>query len=163
MTDDDHKDDPTVPEGPPKTLAEQARFLKVKETGEETAKGPILVLKPKARREAITSAATILSLTTHPATITLKNLVADLESLADQTEGRHTDTLRVIIDDSDSTCGQFGYDKGNLTETQAKTMLVQIVSRREIEEQHERELEKIRLQSSMGLLGKWFPKLFGAS
>jgi hypothetical protein len=82
------------------------------------------------------------------------DLLRDLTSLAEQTQGRKTETLKVIIEDADSTCSQFGYDIGDLTETQAKLLLVQVVSRREIEEQHERELEKITLQSSLGFFGR---------
>jgi len=90
------------------------------------------------------------------------DLLADLESLAGQTEGRRTETLQVVINDPDSTCDQFRYDIGNLTEAQATQMLIQIVSRREIEEEHERELEKIQLKSSLGFFGKLIAKLFRA-
>ena len=125
-------------------------------------------LSLKARAEATAVAATVLSLSSDSPTAVRSDMVrlADLESLTNQTEGRKTETLKVILDDPNSTCAQFGYEKGSLTEIQAKTMLAQVVSRREIEQKHERELEKIRLQGSYGLFGKvfsWFSKMFGAS
>ena len=51
-------------------------------------------------------------------------------------------------------CADFGFDIGDLTENQAKLLFVQIVGRREIEEEHERELEKIALRSSFNLVGR---------
>ncbi len=84
------------------------------------------------------------------------NLTADLESLAKQTNGRKTETLKVIIEDHDSTCEQFDFDIGDLTEKQAKILLVQVVAQRKDDEQHEREMEKVVLQSSLGLVGRLF-------
>lgn len=87
--------------------------------------------------------------------------LAALASLTDQTEGRKSDTLIVIIEDPDSTCEQFDYDKGCLTEVQAKIQLTPVVSRRKIEDQHKRDLEKAAVQTSLGLFGKvvsWFSR-----
>lgn len=99
----------------------------------------------------------------HPLEPPKPNLRADLKSLFDQSEGRKTETLKIIIDDPDSTFEQFDFDKGNLTDTQARILFIQIVIRREIKEEHKRELEKIQLKTILGLFGKWLSKLFGAS
>ncbi len=120
-------------------------------------------LSIEARGKAVEVAAGHLGLRSDPPTVLLSDLVRldDLESLADQTEGRRTETLNIIIKDPDSTCSQFGYNRGSLTEVQAQTLFKEIVKGREIEEHHERELEKIGLQGGFGLL-KWLSKLFGA-
>ena len=111
-------------------------------------------LEPEARVHATASAETIIGfdLEFKPK----PSLRADLASLAKQTDGRATETLNVIIEDSDSTCEQFEFNIGNLTQKQAKTLFVQIVNRREVEEQRERELEKVALQSSLGFIGRLF-------
>ncbi len=120
-------------------------------------------LSIEARGKAVEVAAGHLGLSSYAPTVLQSDLVrlADLASLADQTEGRRTENINHRRLSPDSTCSQFGYDKGSLTEVQAQTLFKEIVKGREIEEKHERELEKIGLQGSFGVL-KSLSKLFGA-
>ena len=154
MTDDDHKDDPTEPEPSPNSLEEQRLLIRAGRTAQETANTMIMFLTPEARGKAVDVAARHLGLSSDAPTVLQSDLVrvADLASLADQTEGRRTETLNIIIKDPESTCSQFGYDKGSLTEEQAQILFKEIVKGRGIEEQHERELEK----TLFGFVGRFF-------
>ena len=120
-------------------------------------------LSIEARGKAVEVAAGHLGLSSYAPTVLQSDLVrlADLKALADQTEGRRTENINHRRLSPDSTCAQFGYDRGSLTEVQAQTLFKEIVKSREIEEHHERELEKIGLQGGYGPL-KWLSKLFGA-
>lgn len=122
-----------------------------------------ITLSLEARGKAVEVAAGHLGLSSDAPTVLQSDLVrlADLKALADQTEGRRTENINHRRLSPDSTCAQFGYDKGSLTEEQAQILFKEIVKGREIEEQHERELEKIGLQGGFGLL-KSLSKLFGA-
>lgn len=151
MTPTDDQDDPRV----------TADDDQEQESGKGVLKGST-TLSIEARGEAVEVAAGHLGLSSDAPTVLQSDLVrrADLASLADQTEGRKTETMNIIIEDPDSTCAQFGYDKGSLTEVQAQILFKEIVKRREIEEQQERELEKT-LFGFVGRIFSWIAKAGG--
>ena len=116
MTEDDHKDDPPEPEAPPKTLAEQVGFLKVEETGEETAAGRVGRLS-----SMIHDHGTVMALREYMVTVE-PNLKFDVDRFVEQTEGQSDHVLRVIISDKGVSCAEFEIETGILSSDQIEAL-----------------------------------------
>ena len=82
----------------------QLGALEVKETGEETAKGPILTLKPTA---TVTSVREVALSFQPPLQLDLDHLIDQLKELSDE-------YLRTIGSDPEGTCGELGVVVGQV-------------------------------------------------